>query len=385
MKLGELLIERGVITGDQLEMALTAQLFFGGHLGTSLIELNLLDEEALGEALAISARVPYAPRHFLANIDPAAIKTVPRKIAEEYRVVPFKLDGKSVHLAFLNPRDLQALDALRFATGRGIVAWIAPEVRIFQALEKYYGVQRSARYVKLDYRLNSPSQTPARPEPATPAPSKEEFVSFSSESPETAFGYGRPWQEIAAELFLGDSSGPESPTVLMSLPELADRYCHAETRDDLARSVLDFAALRADRMLLMFVRGNWASVWDERGFSLARNTRSEVVFDVTSDALFRLPLGNDHFQGALPENHELRSFYDRLGVDAPEELLLVPVHVNDRLVAVALADGGPKGRLRGGVDEILKALRLFSTAVLMVALRKNLRDVARPLRRGAEA
>jgi len=385
MKLGEILIERGVISEDQLELALTAQLFFGGHLGTSLIELNLVDEEALGDALSLSTGVPYAPRHFLANIDPAAIKTVPKKIAEEYRVVPFKLDGKSVHLAFLNPRDLQALDALRFATGRGIVAWIAPEVRIFQALEKYYGVQRRARYVKIDYRLNSPKQAPARPEPATPAPSKEEIVSFWSESPETAFGYGRPWQEIAAELFLGDSSGPEPPAVLMSLPELAERYCHAETRDDLARAVLDFAALRADRMLLMFVRGNCASVWEERGFSLAQKTRSELAFDVTSDPLFRLPMGNDHFHGALPPDHEFRSFYERLGVDAPEKLLVIPIHVNDRLVAVAVADGGPKGRLRGEVDEILKALRLFSTAVLMVALRKNLRDVARPVRRAAEA
>ena len=174
MKLGEILIKKGVLTEAQLELALQSQLIFGGHLGTSLIETGMLDEDTLGEVLASFSGVPYAARHLLAHIRPAAIKAVPRKIAEEYRVVPIRLEGTSVHLAFVNPRDLGALDALKFATGRNVVAWIAPEVRIYQALEKYYGVARRARYIKLDCRLDEPRHVSPARDVAAPIPSTDE-------------------------------------------------------------------------------------------------------------------------------------------------------------------------------------------------------------------
>ena len=384
MKLGEILIERGVLTRTQLDLALKAQLIFGGHLGTSLIETGLLDEDTLGQVLSSSAGVPYAPRHLLAHVRPAAIKAVPKKIAEEYSVVPIRLEGTSVHLAFVNPRDLRALDALKFATGRNVVAWIAPEVRVLQALEKYYGVARRARYIKLDYRLDEPRRASAVCDEAAPIPPTDEASFLSSSEPDAAIGYGRPWQEVANELFGLDSAEREPPASLMSIPELAERYCRAESRGDLARAVLDFTAGRADRMLLMFVRGNRASVWEDRGFGLSDGVRSDAAFEVTSEAVFRLLMGNDYYYGALPKDEEILSFYARLGTHAPAELLLIPIHVNDHLVALALADGGLKGRIEGDVDEFLKAFRLFSTAVLMVALRKNLRDVARPVTRLAE-
>jgi len=81
MKLGEALVKKGLITTAQLESALKAQLIFGGHLGTCLIESGYIDEETLGEVLASSAGVPYAPIHLLANIPPATIQAIPKRIA----------------------------------------------------------------------------------------------------------------------------------------------------------------------------------------------------------------------------------------------------------------------------------------------------------------
>ena len=52
MRLGEILMEQGLLTEQQLEMALTSQLLCGGHLGTSLIELGFLDEGTLGMILS---------------------------------------------------------------------------------------------------------------------------------------------------------------------------------------------------------------------------------------------------------------------------------------------------------------------------------------------
>jgi hypothetical protein len=383
MRLGEILVEHGVLNQDQLELALKSQLIFGGHLGTTLIEMGLLDEDTLGEVLASSTGVPYAAHHHLANIPKETIKAVPAKIAEEFQVVPFKLDGNSVHLAFVNPKDFRALDALKFAIGRAIVPWIAPEIRIFQALEKFYGVERRARYIKLDQKLDEPASPSTHFEDSAPdsAPipvtDETQFLSYGQQDSE--FGYGRSWQEIADELSRGDSAAPATPPSLMSLPELAERYCRSESRDDLARALLDFAVGRADRMLLMFVRANRATVWEERGFAIPYAIADTVAFEVTSEPLFHVLMGSDHFHGAFPAGEKTQSFYRTLGAAAPAELLLIPVHVNDQLVTLALIDGGPKGAIRGEVDEFLRAFRLFSTAVMMVALRRHLRDAARPL------
>jgi hypothetical protein len=384
MKLGEILVRMGVFDDAQLKLALERQLVFGGHLGTSLFEMGLVDEETLGQALSRATGVPYAPRHFLANVEPEAIRAVPKKLAEAYQAVPIKVEHRSVHLAFVNPKDLTALDALRFATGRSVVAWIAPEVRVFRALEMYYGVARRARYARLDHRLDQPHLATPPAEYATPSPYIGSTGALSPSEYDATYGLGRPWQEVAHELFGGDAGEPDAPEALMSIPELAERYCRAESRDDLARAVLDFTAGRADRALLMFVRANQASVWEERGIRLSHGARGAVTFEVTSEPVFRLLMGNDYYFGALPQDQEILSFYSRLGMDAPVELLLIPIHVNDHLVAVAFIDGGPRGRIEGEVDEFIKAFRQFATAVLMVALRKNLRDGARPLTRVTE-
>ena len=89
-------------------------------------------------------------------------------------------------------------------------------------------------------------------------------------------------------------------------------------------------------------------------------------------------MGDDYYHGVVPPQEEIRSFYRRLGVDAPSELLLIPLRVNDRLVAVVLADGGRQGRIHGEVAEFLKAFRLFGMSLGLLALRKKIRDAALP-------
>ena len=396
MKLGEILIKTGVLTESQLEKALTAQLILGGHLGTNLIELGFVDEETLGNVLSKTAGVPYAPPHLFTNISEAAINAVPAKVAEEYQVVPLKLVEQAIHLALINPTDLRVLDELSFAIGRRIVPWIAPEVRILQALESYYTVGRRPRYITLGHpldeageqkqsRVGKAAQRPDRTAPIVVAESRRDDF-LSEEEADAACGYGKPWEEVAEELERRKSAAlgveaPKQPSSLMPLSELAERYCRAESHNDLARAALEFGVGRADRMLFLLVRADRASVWDERGLALPDETRGLVSFQVTSEGLFGLLRGDDHYHGDLPPGEDLQSFYRRLGVDAPLELLLIPIRVNELLVAFVIADGGPRGRIQGEVAEFLKAFRLFGMSLGLPALRKKIRDAARPVAR----
>lgn len=141
-RLGDLLIERGLLTPSQLKTALRTQEFFGGHLGSILIELGFLDERTLGETLARSAGVRYAPSDLLVDIPDEVIRVVPGKVAERHKAIPIRIQDKRLHLAMLNPRDLLSLDEIAYLTGMVVVPYVAPEYRIYEALERYYHLGR---------------------------------------------------------------------------------------------------------------------------------------------------------------------------------------------------------------------------------------------------
>lgn len=147
MRLGEFLIQKGVINKAQLEQALRAQLIFGGHLGTCLMEMGLVDEQLLGESLAAIFRVRYAPPALFADVPRSVIETMTQRLVEKYHAVPFERTNRMLHLAMIDPKNLPALDEISFATACKIEPWVAPEARIFQVMERYYDIPRRQRYI----------------------------------------------------------------------------------------------------------------------------------------------------------------------------------------------------------------------------------------------
>jgi hypothetical protein len=405
MKLGETLVQKGLLTAEQLEIGLKSQLILGGHLGTALIELGFIDEDTLGEVLSKMFGVPYAPNQLFANIGEPTIAAVPQKIAEEYGAIPIKVEDKFVHLALVNVSDLRILDELSFALGRRVIPWISSEVRIYQALETYYGVARRPRFITIGHQLDEAidrkqagskkvADVPAA-ETRSPEPSASAGTALSDESQDALFEYGKSWLEIAEELDRRAASEPapepkkapapprDKPTERpgrsgspMPLTELAQQYCRADSHDDLARAAVEFSVGRAERMLLVTIRAKTASVWRERGLGLALNAQRPPAFRFTTEPLFDL-LMDGHYHGPLPENAEVQSFYGKLGVDVPQEILLIPIRVNDLLVAIALIDGGPAGRIQGNVEELLSAFRLFGMSVNVVMMRRKIREAAK--------
>lgn len=152
-RLGQVLIDRGLITASQLELALRNQLSLGGHLGTSLLELGLVDEEDLGDVLADTLRVPYARPKMFRRVPGAVVRALPERVVAEYRAVPFREHDKTLDVAMINPRDLPAIDALTFASGCRISPWVSPEVRILEAMEKLYDIPREIRYIVIGRSL----------------------------------------------------------------------------------------------------------------------------------------------------------------------------------------------------------------------------------------
>lgn len=393
-KVGEVLIEKGLITPDQLEIALRNQLILGGHLGTCLLELGFVEEDRLGETLAEVLQVPYATPAVLRAVQPPTLRSLPKRVAEEFQVLPIDRKDKTLHVAMVDPKDLAKLDALAFVSNHKIVPWIAPEIRIVEALERYYNIPRRTRYIAIARSIDRDTTGSADPATAPSDPgllgetyssgrsAKKESYDFGAE-----FGYGRSWVEVAEELC---GKGPEDEATAevarkdgdarrapddgaSLLAETSERLCAANDKDEIAAAVLDRASRSLARALLLAVRGEEATVWSAVGFPPGVGAASPARFPIRRGTIFDLLLGNERYAGPLPREPRYLDFYRALGAEPPEEILFIPVHLSDRLVALLLGDGGPVGRIQGDLRDHVGLVRMLGLALSMLILKKKIR------------
>ena len=148
-RLGAYLVQQGKLNGDQLSSALTRQVTVGGRLGTNLVELGFLTDLELTLALSQHLRMAPAQPEVFEDIPPEVIQSLPKELAERHAAVPFRKEGRTLHIAMADPSELMALDELTFAAGCPVKSFLAPEAKILLALEKYYGLARPRRYVSI--------------------------------------------------------------------------------------------------------------------------------------------------------------------------------------------------------------------------------------------
>lgn len=388
-RLGEVLIERGRITAGQLELALRSQLMLGGHLGTCLIELGYVDEDTVGFALSALLKVPYATRAMLAAIPPALTRIVSKKLVEECQAIPFEAKDKSLGVAMVDPRNLPLLDEVRFASGMKVVPWVAPEVRIFEAMETYYDIPRRTRYIAICRAMDRFAEDKAAgrataPSPAVPPPAASDRAAASAAFVDLGveYGYGRSWVEVAEELYVKDptlgirrepDAGPAGPPA--DLEQLAERLCDAKDKDAVARQVLGFAGGALGRAALLSVRDDRIRLWAAHGFD---GSSPAPPFQLATSGVFDHLLGQDHYCGPAGDDPAELRFFAWLGIERPAEIVLVPIHLNDRLVAFFYGDGGPEGTIGADPDDYRRLGRMIGLALNGVILRKKLLAAASP-------
>lgn len=136
-RLGEILIERGLITEEQLQEALEQQKQSRELIGQVLIKLGYVHErdvlEALGEQLGLP--VVTLTEH---SVDPVALGQVPSEFAMRHQLIPLRSDDHTITVAMANPLDVQPLDDLRLVTGCEIKPAIASPSEIKRAIEQFY-------------------------------------------------------------------------------------------------------------------------------------------------------------------------------------------------------------------------------------------------------
>ncbi len=151
-RLGEMLIEAGLITEIQLRGALGRQMKWGGRLGGNLIKLGNLSEQNLLRFLAAQTGIKEIDISKI-RILPHITKLVPEKVADKHTLIPLAMkDQHTLIVACADPTDLAALDHISFITSHKVIPVIATQTQILAAIDRYYrgGVSRHGDMSQVD-------------------------------------------------------------------------------------------------------------------------------------------------------------------------------------------------------------------------------------------
>jgi type IV pilus assembly protein PilB len=140
-RLGDILLTRGVVDSLQLQSALAFQRQWGLPLGQVVVDQGFAAAEQVFSALEEQTGVPSVDLD-AQLLDRRLARLVPVKVAESYRVVPLRLEGKHESIlvvAIAAPASLEALDLVKSVSGKSrVVPRLAPDVAIRRAIGRLY-------------------------------------------------------------------------------------------------------------------------------------------------------------------------------------------------------------------------------------------------------
>ena len=154
-KLGEILIEHGLITEAQLGYALGNST--GGRLGETLVSLGYTSPDKIAEAIAKQFNLPYLTLREI-HFEPDAVKLLNSRTAYRYRVVPISVQDGKLQLGSSDPLNVMALDDIALMTGLSIKVVVMTFSDVERALARLYPENRAATKI-----LEGPQTTTVAP------------------------------------------------------------------------------------------------------------------------------------------------------------------------------------------------------------------------------
>ncbi len=150
-RIGEMLMEAGIIDETQLKAALGHQRQWGVRLGQALVDLKMATEADIVGALAVKFGFGVAE---LGALEPhaleQALKLLPREFAVRNNVIPMAADTATITVAMSDPTNLAVVDEIRFRTGRKVKVCIGGDREVAGLLHKHYPGDPAVEALALD-------------------------------------------------------------------------------------------------------------------------------------------------------------------------------------------------------------------------------------------
>lgn len=411
----DLLEEAGQITREQFDEALKNRVLYGGKIGTSLLEMGLIDENELARFLSRQLSVPYVASQQLMNIPAETIRMLPQELALKYAAVPLSLDKKRLNLVMADPNDLKAIDEIAFITGYIITPMVSPEIRLMQALNQYYNKPIDSRYQQIIDKMSQhqprntqaenltkekPASSPSgelraingKPSAATASPSGPADKPTQTPQPRASERRGparqpatlgeklaalqqkkaivppqQPLTPSPSKVPPGPApkAAPAPPTVLTGLANAGDR-------EDIANALMSFLGKEFRKTALFVVRGNSVSGWKAVTQGVAREHFNTVSIPLTRpSALKTVAEGRSFFLGTIPRTPLDDRWIQGVGGQASDRVLLMPLMIGGRVVCILYVEEGDRN-LSSHIGKIQRLLAKAAMAFEILILREKI-------------
>ncbi len=338
----DMLKNNGLITREQFDEALKNRVLYGGKIGTSLIELGYVREDDLARFLSGKLAVPFVDSARLLAIPPETIGLIPRELALKYRVIPIHRNKKQLNLVMADPADLKAIDEIAFITGFIIKPVIAPEVRLVQALGKYYQYEIEPRYQQIIDRIEREKVASRASTPVTePAPAQTAIpISPPPPLPEPA---GPGGEEELEEVEIVDEEEWLRRVGHYSIDSASQSLARAEDREEIAAILMGYLGQEFDRVALFVVRGDAITGWKGLRHQEELKDFDRLVIGSDSPSVLKtVAEGQGYYLGAIPDTPMNAVMLDGLGGGKPTAALLLPLIIMGRVVNILYLEGGEK-------------------------------------------
>jgi len=141
-KLGEILVQAGKITPEQLNVALRKQKQVAKRLGAVLIEEGYITDNELAKTLSLQYKVSSIDIK-TEDVDGSLVSLIPPDMAQRYEIFPIRRKGKKLILGVVNPGDLEAIDAVEFKTGLKVETVVVTFHKMTKLLDQFYPVTKA--------------------------------------------------------------------------------------------------------------------------------------------------------------------------------------------------------------------------------------------------
>jgi Type II secretion system (T2SS), protein E, N-terminal domain len=378
MKLGEMLLRDGRLSPAQLQTALSLQARDGGRLGTVLFELGFVDLDATTVYLGLELGIPIATGAMLERAKRSAVRLLQANQAFRHKCVPLVVQDRQLIAAVEDPHDLANLEQISQLTGYRVLPRVAPEVRIYYYVERYYGVPRPLRFVALGDLPRGDEAAAQHGLPAPPLPGLPPLASQPIAAPgpglklhsvpkmarldtnnrfDDSEALELEAEDLIVTLDADDAAAAEQaplgagnrtsvgnttnqvpavgpPVEPTSGAETLAALGAAEDRNQIVGGLLGYAAHLFEGAVLFTVRDQLAFGWKATGNMPGQAHVDHILIPLESPSLFRSAIEDDDgvYSGALAPSSIHSYMYKVLGCPEPAAAAVGLIRIGKRAV-----------------------------------------------------
>ncbi len=149
-RIGELLVQKSLLSEEQLQKAKGEAEASGTRVGYQMTKLGFIEEAELAEAVSNQYGVPMITLDDF-EVDPDVIALVPEDVAQKHTILPVNRAGSTLIVATSDPSNIFAVDDIKFLTGYNVEVVVAAEESIRRAIDKYYDTSASLDEVMMGF------------------------------------------------------------------------------------------------------------------------------------------------------------------------------------------------------------------------------------------